>query len=81
MHLAHVGHPIIGDLTYGKRRSRARGTDEPEAVSSFSRQALHARRLSLHHPVSGRELTLESELAPDMQVLVDALRAGAADVP
>ena len=81
VHLAHVGYPIVGDSTYGKRRPRVRGTDEPEAVSSFSRQALHARRLSLRHPISGRELTLESELAPDMQVLVDALRADAADLP
>ena len=79
VHLAHVGYPIVGDSTYGKRRSRSRATDAPDAASSFSRQALHARRLSLCHPVSGRELTVESELAPDMQELIEAIRTEATD--
>ena len=76
VHLTHVGHPIVGDPTYGKHCSRMAGT--PNAVREFSRQALHARRLSLSHPVSGRALRVESELAPDMQGLVAALRADAA---
>ena len=78
VHLAHIGYPIVGDSTYGKRRDRSRATDRPDAVSSFSRQALHARRLSLCHPVSERELTVESELAPDMQELIEAIRTDAA---
>ena len=80
VHLAHAGHPIVGDPTYGKRRPRIPATDVPDAVSTFSRQALHARRLSLDHPVSGRALTVESELAPDMRKLAAALRAEAAEV-
>ena len=79
VHLAHLGYPIVGDPTYGRRRTAARATGVPCAVSSFSRQALHARRLSLVHPVSGRPLTIESALAPDLRHLVDALRAAAAD--
>lgn len=79
VHLAHVGHPIVGDSTYGKRRLRAHAIDVPDAVSTFSRQALHARRLSLSHPVSGRALKVESDLAADMRGLVEALRAEAAD--
>ena len=79
VHLAHTGHPIVGDPTYGKRRPRARATDVPDAVSTFSRQALHARRLSLDHPVSGRALNVESELAPDMRKLAAALRAEATE--
>ena len=78
VHLAHAGHPIVGDATYGTRRARTRDADTPDAVSAFPRQALHARRLSLDHPVSGRTLKFESPLAPDMQGLVDALRATAA---
>ena len=74
VHLAHAGHPIVGDSTYGKRRSRA-----PDAASAFSRQALHARRLSLNHPISGRALRIESDLAPDIQALIEALRAEATD--
>ena len=77
VHLAHVGYPIVGDPTYARRRSGARAADGPDAVSSFPRQALHARRLSLRHPVSGRELTIASALAPDMQELVEAVRADA----
>ena len=79
VHLAHVGHPVVGDPTYGKRRSRARATDGPDAAASFSRQALHARRVSLLHPVSGRALTIASDLAPDMRELVEAIRADTAD--
>ena len=79
VHLAHVGYPIVGDSTYGKRRPHGRATDAPNAVAAFSRQALHARRLSLSHPVSGRVLKIESNLAPDMQRLIEALRAADAD--
>ena len=79
VHLAHAGYPIVGDPTYGKRRPRVRAADVPDAVSTFSRQALHARRLSLDHPVSGRALKVESELAPDMRELAAALRAEAAE--
>ena len=77
VHLAHVGHSIVGDPTYGSRRPRT--PEVPDAVRAFTRQALHARRLSLSHPVSGSALNVESELAPDMQGLVEALRADAAD--
>ena len=78
VHLAHAGHPIVGDSTYGKRRSHWRPEHVPNAVSEFSRQALHARRLSLSHPISGRALKIESDLASDMQELIEALRAEAA---
>ena len=79
VHLAHAGHPIVGDPTYGKRRPRARASDVQDAPSTFPRQALHARRLSLSHPVSGRALRVEGVLAPDMQGLVEALRADTGD--
>ena len=75
VHLAHAGYPIVGDSTYGKRRSRTRA---PDAASAFARQALHARRLSLTHPVSGRPLHIQSELPLDMLGLIEALRAEAA---
>ena len=77
VHLAHAGYPIVGDSTYAKRRFQKRAMHARDAASEFSRQALHARRLSLSHPISGRELTIESELASDMQDLVEALRAEA----
>ena len=79
VHLAHSGHPIVGDSTYGRRRPHTRAARAPNAASEFSRQALHARRLSLSHPISGRALKMESDLASDMRGLVEALRAEAAD--
>ena len=78
VHLAHAGHPIVGDATYGAHRTGTRAADAPNTPSAFPRQALHARRLSLGHPVSGRALSFESRLPPDMQDLVDALRATSA---
>ena len=77
VHLAHLGYPIVGDATYGGRGARAHGV--PDKVATFPRQALHARRLSLEHPVSGRALAIENALAPDMQELIEVLRAGSAD--
>ena len=80
VHLTHIGHPIVGDPTYGRRRPRGRDADAPDAVSTFTRQALHARRLLLSHPTSDRMLEIESELAPDMAGLVETLRAEDAEV-
>ncbi|MCX8099420.1 MAG: RluA family pseudouridine synthase [Casimicrobiaceae bacterium] len=65
VHLAHLGHPLVGDPVYGRRRDRLLG-----------RQALHAWRLSLCHPRSGEPLRLSAPLAPDFAALVRALRAG-----
>ena len=75
VHLAHLGHPIVGDATYGGRRSSVRTSGIPHAVAAFPRQALHARCLSFRHPVSDRTLTIESALPPDLKHLVEALRA------
>ena len=80
VHLAHVGYPIVGDATYGGRGARAReaASGVPDTVATFPRQALHATRLSLEHPVSGQTLAVESAPAPDMLGLIEALRAASA---
>jgi len=70
VHIAHLGCPIVGDLTYGGRISAADGTP------LLARQALHAERLRFTHPLSGETLTLVAELAADMREL--AARAGIA---
>ena len=62
VHLASRGHPLVGDLVYG---GRARG--------DFRRQALHAWRLELAHPVSGAVLAFDSPLPPDLRALLDTL--------
>jgi 23S rRNA pseudouridine1911/1915/1917 synthase len=79
VHMAHAGHALIGDQTYGGRRrlaARAVGDALAEAANSFPRQALHAATLGFLHPVTGEELEFASPLPPDMADLIAALRAG-----
>ncbi|HCX33182.1 MAG TPA: RNA pseudouridine synthase [Rhodocyclaceae bacterium] len=71
VHMASIGHPLLGDPVYGPRRSRGEG---------FSRQALHAWRLALRHPASGRLMQWECAPPADLRELIERLRA-AIDVP
>jgi 23S rRNA pseudouridine1911/1915/1917 synthase len=81
VHAAHIGHPLVGDPLYGGRRRLPAGTNPRLAAQllSFKRQALHAARLSLSHPATGRAMTWEAGLPQDMAGLVAALAADAAD--
>jgi 23S rRNA pseudouridine1911/1915/1917 synthase len=63
VHLAAIGHPVVGDTAYGG------GRDGIE----FDRPALHATRLAFEHPVSGERLDFESPAPVDMQKLLDRL--------
>ena len=64
VHLAHIGYPIVGDPDYGGRRRfpRAHSPELVAALEGFKRQALHAARLKLEHPVSGKEMEWEAPL-------------------
>ncbi len=76
VHLTHVGHALIGDITYGGRRSISAKTLPPEAIAAikaFPRQALHAATLGFKHPVSGAFLRFEAEMPQDMQDLLAIL--------
>ena len=78
VHMAHAGHGLVGDPTYGGRRRasvRALGPEAAAAVDAFPRQALHAATLGFSHPVTGETLHFESPLPPDMAGLIAALRA------
>jgi 23S rRNA pseudouridine1911/1915/1917 synthase len=77
VHFAHVGHPIVGDPVYGGRRRQPAGASPAllAALAAFKRQALHAARLTLQHPVTGRELEFESALPKDFLALLTALGA------
>lgn len=68
VHLASIGYPLVGDATYGKRRC-----GKP-VLDAFPRQALHAWRLSLHHPGNGEEFTWEAPLPADFAILLEGLR-------
>ncbi|HSM41050.1 MAG TPA: RluA family pseudouridine synthase [Afifellaceae bacterium] len=77
VHLAHVGHPLVGDLVYGAGfLTKAELLPPPLAsrVRKFRRQALHAAVLGFRHPVSGDKMTFESELPAEMAALVDDFR-------
>jgi 23S rRNA pseudouridine1911/1915/1917 synthase len=63
VHLASIGHPLIGDKVYN-----------PHGKIKFPRQALHAERVEFNHPVGGKRLKLKANLPKDMDALIDRLR-------
>jgi len=77
VHLAHIGFPVVGDPLYAGRRRVPAGCTPALAAElhAFRRQALHAARLRLEHPLTGRELAWEAPLPEDMQRLLAALEA------
>ena len=70
VHMASIGHPLIGDPVYG-RSGKTHGKILKEL--GFSRQALHATELGFTHPVTKRRLSFASAMPPDMQELFNAL--------
>jgi len=80
VHLAHIGYPIVGDPTYGRRLAIPKGATArlEETLRGFRRQALHAARLGFPHPVTGEPMEFESPPPTDMQDLLAALREDAA---
>jgi 23S rRNA pseudouridine1911/1915/1917 synthase len=74
VHLASIGHPLIGDPVYGKRQAA-------RAPAAFHRQALHAQKLGLVHPVSGLSLSWKAAMPADMCELIKRLQSSAAVRP
>jgi 23S rRNA pseudouridine1911/1915/1917 synthase len=77
VHMAHIGHPLVGDPLYGGRRQLTAGTEPAlrAALKSFGRQALHAAKLEFEHPVTGKLISVESPLPKDFTDLLAMLRA------
>jgi 23S rRNA pseudouridine1911/1915/1917 synthase len=77
VHLAHIGFPIVGDPVYGGRKRLLAGGAPAlsAALQGFRRQALHAQRLHLQHPLDGRALTFEAPVPADLEALLQLLRA------
>jgi 23S rRNA pseudouridine1911/1915/1917 synthase len=75
VHLAHVGYPIVGDPVYGGRKRIPKGATPAllEALQAFTRQALHAAKLSFTHPKSGKAVSYEAPLPKDLKGLLAAL--------
>jgi 23S rRNA pseudouridine1911/1915/1917 synthase len=82
VHLASIGHPLLGDDVYGPGfRSKAALLPETAqvALKDLGRQALHAHILSFEHPISGKLMRFRSELPPDLARLHGKLAASRAD--
>ena len=75
VHLAHAGYPIVGDPAYGGRKKLPAGATPAlvQALQTFPRQALHAARLTLTHPKSGKRVTYDAPLPDDLSGLLDVL--------
>lgn len=78
VHLAHIGHPLLGDAAYGagfKTRANLLTGRAEEALRALARQALHAAELGFEHPATGVSMRFESPPPADLAQLIEALRA------
>jgi len=71
VHLTSIGHPLVGDAVYGGGPSRV------PSGPAFGRQALHARRLGLVHPATGKPMLWKSRLPDDLALLIETARSRA----
>jgi 23S rRNA pseudouridine1911/1915/1917 synthase len=77
VHMAHIGHPLLGDTVYGahfKTKANLLPDTAKKAVNSLGRQALHAYMLQFEHPRTGEVMHFEVPLPDDMVDLVEVLR-------
>ena len=78
VHLAHIGHPLMGDSVYGphfKTKSSHLGPQSQAALNALGRQALHAYLLAVEHPKTGAILEWKSDLPEDLVALRETLQA------
>lgn len=76
VHMQYLRHPVVGDPVYMGRPRIPKGADPEfvERLRKLDRQALHAWRLSLKHPVTGKDMSWEAEVPEDMQLLIMAMQ-------
>jgi 23S rRNA pseudouridine1911/1915/1917 synthase len=81
VHMAHIGHPLIGDPLYGGGLKLPKGASAEliGTLRGFRRQALHAERLSFIHPATGEEMSFRAERPADQRLLIEALREDLAE--
>jgi 23S rRNA pseudouridine1911/1915/1917 synthase len=78
VHLAHIGHPILGDAIYGagfKTKAAQLSEEGRRALTQLGRQALHAAKLGFVHPITGKEFFFESAPPRDLLHLINTLRS------
>ena len=76
VHLSYIGHPLIGDPIYGGRvRYPKKASQElKESLKNFERHALHSKKITLAHPISGEVMSWKSSLPVDMTKLLKVLK-------
>src|SRR6202044_365837 len=85
VHLASIGHPLLGDEVYGpgfRTKSALLPQEAQEALADLGGQALHAYMLTIEHPLTGKILRFRSELPPELARLharLAAIRADSSD--
>jgi 23S rRNA pseudouridine1911/1915/1917 synthase len=75
--LSYLGHPLIGDPTYGGRvRFPKKASQElKDGLINCQRHALHSKKLTLIHPLTGKSMSWKADLPKDMQELLSILRS------
>ena len=77
VHMAHIGHPLLGDEVYGsgfRTSAKKLNPSAQKALNQLKRQALHATTLGFEHPATGKPLRFESHAPDDFAHLLDTLR-------
>jgi 23S rRNA pseudouridine1911/1915/1917 synthase len=79
VHMQHIGTPIVADKLYiGEDRLTVGDIQQDRSAADqvlIARQALHAFRLTIAHPVSGQQMTFEAPLPPDFTATLEVLRS------
>ena len=78
VHLAFVGHPLIGDPLYGGRVRFPKNASQElkDFLTGFNRHALHSKKITLQHPETGNLMSWKVELPNDMKELIDCFKFG-----
>ena len=76
VHMAHIGHPLLGDMVYGSSHAASANrlsTAARAGLDRLGRQALHAGLLGFEHPATGEQMVFEAPLPVDMRQLIELL--------
>jgi 23S rRNA-/tRNA-specific pseudouridylate synthase len=74
VHLAHIGHPVVGDSTYGAgRENRVRPAEIRREIDALGRHFLHSTRLAFSHPRTGQALEFNSPLPPELEAFLSKI--------
>jgi len=73
--MSYIGHPLVADPMYGGKLRFPKKADEElkDALKSFNRQALHAKKLTFTHPTNNEDVSFKAPLPEDMQDLLQVL--------